>query len=99
MGGHFGAVPVALYGAVLLLAGVAYSILARLLIGLHGPDSALAKAIGGDFKGNASVLIYAAAIASAFVQPKVSCALYVLVAILWLVPDPRIERELRRPGE
>ncbi len=98
MGGHFGPLPVALYGAVLLLAGVAYTVLSRALIALHGQDSPLAKAIGSDLKGNASIVLYAAAIALAFRSPRVSCALYVTVAILWLLPDPRIERQLRRVG-
>ena len=88
----FATVPVAIYGAVLLCAGVAYSILVRTLVGLHGRSSLLARAVGADFKGNISLVIYIAAIALAFLQPWFSCALYVVVAIIWLVPDRRIER-------
>jgi uncharacterized membrane protein len=89
---HFAAWPVALYGAVQLSAGVAYFILARTLIAANGRDSALAKAFGRDLKGKISPLIYAAAIPLAFVRPWISCLLYVLVAVMWLAPDPRIER-------
>lgn len=85
-------VPTATYGVVLLLAAIAYFILARAILASHGPDSLLARAIGRDFKGKVSVVIYAAAVALAFVQPWVAMALYTLVAILWLVPDRRIER-------
>jgi uncharacterized membrane protein len=88
----FATVPVAIYGAVLLCAGVAYTILVRTLIGLHGRSSLLARAVGADFKGNVSLVLYSAAIALAFLQPWFSCALYVVVAIIWLVPDRRIER-------
>jgi uncharacterized membrane protein len=91
---HFAAAPVALYGVVLLLAAIAYFILARTLISLHGKESALAIAFGRDFKGKVSPVIYTAAIPLAFVQPWISCALYVLVAIMWLVPDRRIEKTL-----
>jgi uncharacterized membrane protein len=90
----FATVPVAIYGAVLLCAGVAYTILVRTLIGLHGRSSLLARAVGADFKGNVSLVLYSAAIALAFLQPWLSCALYVVVAIIWLVPDRRIERIL-----
>jgi uncharacterized membrane protein len=93
---HFGALPVALYGFVLLMAGVAYYLLERVLIRHHGNDSALAKAMGSDAKGIASVVIYAIAIGLAFVNAAVSCALYVLVAMMWFIPDPRIERSLQR---
>jgi uncharacterized membrane protein len=85
-------VPTATYGVVPLLAAIAYFILARAILASHGPDSLLAQAIGRDFKGKVSVVIYAAAVAVAFVQPWVAMALYTLVAILWLVPDRRIER-------
>jgi len=94
---HFAPVPVALYGAVLLMAGVAYYILSRMLIALHGADSALARAIGGDAKGIASVALYALAIGLAFVDWRWSCAIYVLVVVIWLAPDRRIERQLREP--
>ncbi|MET0621417.1 MAG: TMEM175 family protein [Pyrinomonadaceae bacterium] len=95
---HFAAWPVALYGAVLLCSAVAYYILARVLISYHGRDSALAKALGKDFKGKVSVVIYAAAIPLAFVNPWLACALYVVVAIMWLIPDRRIEHTLAEPS-
>ncbi|MGB9180647.1 MAG: TMEM175 family protein [Pyrinomonadaceae bacterium] len=91
---HFAAWPVALYGMVLLLAAIAYFILTRVLISLHGKDSVLATALGTDFKGKISPVFYLAAILLAFVQPWISCALYVIVAIMWLVPDRRIEKTL-----
>jgi len=90
----FTAWPVAVYGTVLMFAGVAYYILARALIAHHGQDSALARALGPDVKGKISVLFYAMAISLAFVNPWVSCAIYVLVAVMWLIPDRRIEKIL-----
>jgi len=93
---HFAPVPVALYGAVLLMAGVAYYILERVLIARHGRDSSLARAMGVDYKGILSVVIYAIAVVLAFVNPWISCALYVLVAMMWLIPDRRIERMVPR---
>lgn len=93
---HFAALPVALYGAVLLLSALAYYILCRVLIAYHGQDSALAIAIGSDFKGKVSLGIYAIAIPISFFVPLLACALYVLVAIIWLIPDPRIERNLTK---
>lgn len=86
--------PVVLYGVVLLLAAIAYFVLAKVLIAAHGADSILAKAIGGDLKGKVSVALYAAALPLAFVNTWFSCALYVIVAVTWLVPDRRIERVL-----
>jgi TMEM175 potassium channel family protein len=86
--------PVALYGTVLLLAAVAYYILTRSLISLHGRDSVLASALGRDFKGKISVVIYAVAIPLSFVNSWSACALYVLVALMWLIPDRRIEKTL-----
>jgi len=94
---HFAPWPVALYGAVLLFAGIAYFILTRALITRHGRDSALAKAVGKDFKGKVSVVIYAAAIPLSFINSWLACALYVLVAVMWLIPDRRIERVLTEP--
>jgi len=93
---HFAAWPVALYGVVLLAAAIAYFILARVLIAANGKDSALAIAFGRDLKGKISPAICAAAIPLAFVNPWISCALYVLVAVIWLVPDRRIEKTLPR---
>jgi uncharacterized membrane protein len=90
----FTAWPVAVYGTVLMFAGVAYYILARALIAHHGQDSALARALGQDVKGKISVLFYAVAISLAFVNPWFSCAIYVLVAVMWLIPDRRIEKTL-----
>ena len=89
---HFESLPVAVYGAVLFMCGVAYYIFERILVRNHGADSPLARAVGVEFKGIASVLIYAVAIPLAFWQPLIACALYALVAIIWLSPDPRIER-------
>ena len=87
--------PVAVYGAVLLGAGIAYYILTKTLLRRHAKDSALAVSVGSDRKGMVSVVIYAAAIPLAFVRPWLSCGLYVLVAIMWLCPDPRIERNVQ----
>ncbi len=87
-------VPVAFYGVVLIAAAIAYYILARTLVSHHGPGSALEVALGRDFKGKISIAIYALAIAAAFVATWVACALYIVVAIMWLVPDPRFERTL-----
>ena len=89
---NFAPLPVALYGMVLICAAIAYYILVRTLISHHGKDSAIAIAIGNDFKGKISVVIYAAAIAFAFSYPQVACGLYVLVAIIWIIPDRRIEK-------
>ena len=91
---RFAPVPVAAYGAVMLAAACAYYILTRVLLATHGSDSVLARALGNDLKGKISLALYAAAIGFAFVQPLVSCALYVLVAAIWLSPDPRFERLL-----
>jgi uncharacterized membrane protein len=93
---HFAPVPVALYGAVLLFAGVAYYILTRVLLAIHGPDSTLASALGADLKGKISLLIYLVAVPIAFVAPWMAGALYVTVAIIWLVPDRRIEKTVAR---
>jgi uncharacterized membrane protein len=87
--------PVALYGVILLLAGIAYFILTKSLVRLHGTDSALASAIGSDRKGTISVVVYALAIPLAFLKPWAACFCYVLVALMWLLPDPRIERNIR----
>lgn len=91
---HFAQLPTALYGIVLLMAAVAYWVLQRTLIAAEGPDSVLRRAIGGDRKGNLSLLIYAAAIPLAFVDARLAQACYVIVALMWLVPDRRIERVL-----
>jgi uncharacterized membrane protein len=91
---NFGALPVALYGTVLLLSGAAYFILTRVLIAQHGEDSTLAMAVGRDFKGMVSLGIYAVAILLSFVNSWVACLLYALVAVMWLIPDRRIEKVL-----
>jgi len=95
---HFAAAPVALYGIVQLLAACAYFILTRSLIAAHGSNSPLANAVGRDFKGKVSVVIWAVAIPISFLTPLLACALYVLVAIIWFVPDRRIERALDEAG-
>lgn len=89
---HFAAIPVAVYGSVLLMAGVAYYFLVRALLAGHGPDSTLARAIGSDRKGKISVVIYAVGIAVACYLPWLAIALYASTAMMWLVPDRRIER-------
>ena len=91
---HFAATPTALYGVVLLLAAIAYWILERLIIASQGPDSVLRKAVGRDWKAQISPVLYAVAIPMAFVSRWVSLGLYVVVALLWLVPDKRIEKAL-----
>lgn len=91
---HFAARPVALYGVVLLLTGFAYVILTRTLIIYQGVDSTLAIAVGRDFKGKVSLVLYAAAISLSFVNSWFACALYVLIAVMWLIPDRRIEKAL-----
>jgi uncharacterized membrane protein len=88
---HFASWPVALYGVVLLLAACAYYILTRALIAHHGRRSTLAFAIGRDLKGKISPVLCLAAIPLAFLNPSLACALYVIVAIMWLIPDRRIE--------
>ncbi len=91
---RFAVWPVVFYGADLLLAAVAYFILVRVLLSLHGAHSTLAVALGSDFKGKISIVIYAIAILLAFLNSWLACALYVLVAAMWLIPDPRIEKRL-----
>jgi uncharacterized membrane protein len=90
----FAPMPMALYGGVLMMAGVAYYILTRALVRLHGKESQLAAAVGKDVKGILSVVIYAAAIPLAFVNQWIAFALYVVVALIWFIPDRRIEKRL-----
>jgi len=90
----FATVPAALYGVVLLCAAIAYFILARSLLSIHSPDSVLATALGADFKGKISMVIYLVAIPLAFVRSWLACGLYILVAVMWLVPDRRIEKKI-----
>lgn len=92
---HFAPATLALYGFVLLMAGVAYWILAHTLINVHGKDSMLATAFGKDNKGKISILIYVIAIPLAFVNVWLSGGLYVLVALIWLIPDQRIEKAIK----
>jgi TMEM175 potassium channel family protein len=95
---HFSTVPAAVYGVVLLMAAIAYWILQQVIIASQGSDSLLKKAIGNDWKGKLSPVLYALAIACAFWSQWVSIGLYVLVAMIWLVPDQRIERVLVAGG-
>jgi uncharacterized membrane protein len=89
------ALPTALYGVVLLLSGVAYLILQRAIVSEQGPGSRLAAAVGQDVKGKLSAGLYAAAVPLAFVHQRIADAIYVLVALMWLIPDRRIESQLR----
>ncbi|MCB9281078.1 MAG: DUF1211 domain-containing protein [Lewinellaceae bacterium] len=91
---HFASLPVALYGVDLLLSGTAYYILSRVLIVHHGKDSTLARAVGRDIKGIISAVVYAVSIPMAFINPMIACTLFVVVAIMWLIPDKRIEKVL-----
>ncbi len=91
---HLSAWPVASYGVVLLGCAIAFTILTQVLITNHGKESTLALALGQDFKGKASLVFYVLAIPLAFVNIWLSCALYVIVAIIWLIPDPRIEKTI-----
>lgn len=93
---NFAQLPVALYGAVLWMSGLAYDILARTMVSLHGKDSLIDTALRNKFKENTSLVSYALAIALAFVNTAFSLALYVLVALVWLIPDTRIEKALER---
>ena len=96
---HLAAIPTAIYGFVLLMAAIAYYILQETIIAKEGRGSLLAQAIGKDWKGKLSPLFYLAAIPLAFVSSWIASALYVLVALLWLIPDPRIERKLEKHKE
>ncbi|MES1190713.1 MAG: TMEM175 family protein [Steroidobacter sp.] len=89
---HFESLPVATYGVVLLFSGIAYFILVRALLARHGRDSTLGKAIGDDFKGKISVVFYVIAIPLAFVHVLISGVIYLTVALMWVIPDLRIER-------
>ncbi|HEU0302253.1 MAG TPA: TMEM175 family protein [Longimicrobium sp.] len=91
---RFARAPTAVYGLVLLMAAIAYTILQRAILKQEGPDSLLARATGADWKGKISPVLYVAAIPLAFVRPWISGALYATVALIWLIPDPRIERTL-----
>jgi TMEM175 potassium channel family protein len=91
---NFARVPTATYGLALLMPATAYFLLQRAIIRKHGPGSVLAHAIGRDFKGKASPVLYAIGIVTALFAPWIACALYVLVALMWVIPDRRIERAI-----
>ncbi len=93
---HFAPLPTALYGAILLAAAMAYWILQQSIIAAQGEQSVLRRAVGSDWKGKLSPLLYVVGIALALVAPQLAQAIYVFVALLWLVPDRRIERALRQ---
>jgi uncharacterized membrane protein len=96
---HFASGPTAAYGVILLLAGIAYLVLQRAILRQEGPGSILGAAVGKDWKGKISLLIYAIAIPLAFLRPWIAGALYVVGALFWLVPDSRIERTVSLHGE
>jgi uncharacterized membrane protein len=91
---HFAPLPTALYGCVMLMAGVAYYFLVRAILAHHGRDSRIASALGRDFKGKVSVLLYVVGVPMAFINRWVAGAIYVLVAVIWFIPDRRIEDRL-----
>jgi uncharacterized membrane protein len=93
----FASLPTAAYGVVLACAAVSYVVLQQQIIACNGRDSRLARALGDDFKGKLSLLSYFAAIALAFVRPWLAIALYIAIALLWLVPDRRIESQVKKP--
>lgn len=100
---HFAAVPSAIYGGVLFMAAVAYWILQQTIVASQGDKSLLRSALGSDWKGKSSPVVYAVAMVTAFWSPTLAQSLYVLVALVWLIPDSRIENALAssqsRPGE
>jgi uncharacterized membrane protein len=96
---HFAAAPMALYGAVLLMAGLAYVILQNRIIKNEGKDSLLAKAIGKDIKGKISPFLYISAIALSWLNSFISGVIYLIAALIWLIPDKRIERVFRQNKE
>ena len=96
---HFAALPTAMYGVVLLMAAIAYYILQLRIVRCNGRESVLAKALGTDYKGKLSPIFYILAIPAAFLAEWISYALYILVALIWLIPDPRIERTLSPRAE
>jgi uncharacterized membrane protein len=93
---HLAAIPIAIYGFVLLMAAIAYYLLECIIIAREGRQSLLARAVGKDWKGKLSLALYLAAIPLAFVSSRIASALYAFVALLWLIPDPRIERALKK---
>ena len=93
---NFGRLPSALYGIVLLMAGIAYWILQQTIIACEGPKSLLARAVGADWKGKLSPILYLTAILSTVIRPWIAQGIYVLVALIWFIPDRRIEHVLRQ---
>ncbi len=93
---HFASAPTALYGVILFMAAIAYKVLQQTVIASEGPASLLKKAVGSDWKGNISPILYITAIGTAFLWQWVAQAIYITVALLWLVPDRRIERALQQ---
>ncbi len=93
---HFAPTTVALYGLVFLMSAIAYYILIRVLLSTHGNNSELAKAIGSDFKGKISVLFYVLAVIASFWIPYLALAIYFLVAVIWFIPDKRMEKVYKR---
>jgi len=96
---HFAPETLALYGFVLMMCAIAYFILQRAIITQHGRDSTLAKALGSDFKGKISMVLYLVAIPSAFLNEWISGIVYVSIAGIWLIPDKRIEKRLKKEHE
>lgn len=96
---HFSPSPVALYGVVLIMASISYYILIGSLIRIHGKDSLLATSIGGDFKGKISIVIYGVGILLSYLNPFIGFGLYCLVALIWFVPDQRIEKRIKSEAE
>lgn len=96
---HFSAAPMSLYGFILLMAGIAYYILQSLIIKTEGKDSLLKKAIGKDLKGKISPFLYVAAIGLSWVNPGIAGIIYFISALIWLIPDKRIERHIRQNQE
>ena len=94
---HFATLPVALYGVVLFMCGLAYTLLARCLVESLGPDSTLARALGADRKGWLSLVLYLLAIGLSFVHAWIGFGIYIAVAVIWFVPDRRIERQVHQP--
>ena len=95
---QFTRLPTALYGVALLMPAIAYYLLQIAIVRRHGPEGALAKALGRDFKGKVSPVLYVTAIAVAFIAPWISHAIYVLVALMWLIPDRRHEKAISNRG-
>ncbi|MEO8769605.1 MAG: TMEM175 family protein [Ferruginibacter sp.] len=89
---HFAKWPVILYGVNLLMCAIAYTILAIGLVKLHGKDSTIARALGKDYKGKLSIVLYIVGLASSFIDSRIGFALYIIVACIWFIPDKRIER-------